>query len=237
MTIVQLKSLIQKSGLQMSESLITTIDKFVDIFIEKNKNINLVKVNDREEFLIKHIIDSLILDKYIDIKPGSQVADLGTGGGLPGLPLAIMHPDSRFTLVDSVQKKIRCVEEFASQLKLNNVTGLSDRLEDLGQNKKYRESFDIVFARALATLPVLLELAIPLVKTGGIFVAMKGPNYLEEASYSGNAMKQLKIESPDIKKYDLPEGLGSHYLLIFKKHRPASNAYPRRVGVPNKHPL
>ena len=233
----QLKSLIKELGLRIPDARLLLIDRFIDLFIEKNKSINLTKINNREEFLIKHIIDSLILDKYVDIKPNTQVADLGTGGGLPGLLLAILHPDSRFTLIDSVQKKIRCVKEFASQLKLNNVTGLSDRLEELGQNKKYRESFDIVLARALASLPVLLELAIPLVKTGGIFVAMKGPNYSEEVSIAGIAMKQLKIEAPNIEKYELPEGMGSHYLLIFKKDKPTPNAYPRRVGVPNKSPL
>jgi 16S rRNA (guanine527-N7)-methyltransferase len=237
MTNNQLKSLIQESGLQISDDRLILIDRFIDLFIEKNKSINLTKINNREEFLIKHIIDSLILDKYVDIKPNTQVADLGTGGGLPGLLLAILHPDSHFTLIDSVQKKIRCVEEFTNKLNLNNVTGLSERLEELGQNKKYRESFDIVMARALAPLPVLLELAIPLAKTGGIFVAMKGPNYFEELSNSANAMKEFKIEMPKIEKYELPEGMGSHYLLIFKKHSPTSNAYPRRVGVPNKSPL
>jgi 16S rRNA (guanine527-N7)-methyltransferase len=237
MTNDQLKSLIQESGLRIAENKLILIDRFTDLFIEKNKLINLTKINNREEFLIKHIIDSMILDKYVEMKPNKQVADLGTGGGLPGLLLAIMHPENRFTLIDSVQKKIRCIEEFASQLKLNNVSGLSDRLEELGQNKKYRESFDIVIARALAPLPVLLELAIPLVKTSGIFVAMKGPGYLEELSNAANAMKELKIIMPKIEKYELPKSMGTHYLLLFKKDRPTSNAYPRRVGVPSKHPL
>jgi len=237
MTNQKLKSLIKESDLRISDDRLALIDKFTDLFIEKNKVINLTKINNREEFLIKHILDSLLIDKYIKIQPDMQIADLGTGGGLPGIPLAILHPKVRFTLIDSVQKKIRCIEEFASQLKLSNVIGLSDRLEILGHNKKYREAFDIVLARALAPLPVLLELAVPLVKTGGIFVAMKGPGYLEEISNADNAMRELKIGMPKIEKYELPEVLGTHYLLMFKKDKSAPNAYPRRIGIPSKHPL
>jgi 16S rRNA (guanine527-N7)-methyltransferase len=237
MTDLLIKSLCERAGLQISDDGIRLLEKFVDIFTEKNKAINLTKINSREEFLVKHIIDSLLLSRFFSIKPGMKIADLGTGGGLPGIPLAILHPDTDFTLIDSVQKKINCVKEFAEKLRLNNVSGLSDRLEVIGRDKKYREQFDIVVARALAPLPVLLELALPLVKIGGIFAAMKGPGALEEINESGNAIKQLNIGLPRAEKYDLPDEIGKRSLLIFTKTKPTPNNFPRRVGVPNKSPL
>jgi len=232
-----LNPLLHQSNLTIPDEKISLLEKFINLFVEKNQHINLTKINDEEEFIIKHIIDSLLIGQIIDIKPNTQIADLGTGGGLPGIPLAILNPKCRFTLIDSVQKKIKCVDEFTSNLDINNVIGLSDRLETIGQNKKYREQFDTVIARALAPLPILLELALPLVRIGGIFVAMKGPSYLEELSRSVNAMKQIKIERPTIKTYELPDGMGKRYLLVFKKANPTPKGYPRNVGVPKKQPL
>ena len=232
-----LKSILQQSSLNIPDNKIRLLKKFIDLFIEKNQHINLVKINDEKEFIIKHIIDSLLIDQLINIKPNTTIADLGTGGGLPGIPLAILHPKCRFTLIDSMQKKIRCTEEFAHQLSLNNIIGLSDRLEAIGQDKKYREQFDTVIARALAPLPVLLELALSLVKIGGVFIAMKGPGYLEEINEASNAIKQLKIGLPSVEKYELPDEMGIRYLLIFQKNKPTPHQYPRNVGVPNKSPL
>lgn len=237
MTDFSLKSLCGQVDLDISENTIGLLEKFVYIFTEKNKVINLTKINSHEEFLIKHIIDSLLVNRFLNVRSGMKIADLGTGGGLPGIPLAILNPNAGFTLIDSVQKKIVCVKEFAAQLHLNNVIGLSERLEVIGKDKKYREQFDVVVARALAPLPVLLELALPLVKVGGIFVAMKGPACLEEINEATNAIKQLNIGLPRVEKYDLPDNIGKRSLLIFEKKKPIPNIYPRRVGVPNKSPL
>lgn len=233
----QLTSLLQQSKLIITDDKISLLEKFINLFIEKNQHINLTKINDGQEFLIKHIIDSLLINQLIDIKSDMQIADLGTGGGLPGIPLAIINPKTKFTLIDSAQKKIKCVNEFTDQLGLKNIIGFSDRLEAIGKNKKYREKFDVVIARALAPLPILLELAIPLVRNGGVFVAMKGPSYLEELNRSVNAMKKLKIEPPAIKTYQLPENMGSRYLLIFHKKNSTPSIYPRQIGMPKKSPL
>jgi len=237
MTNDQLKSLIAESGLQITEGEMRVLGQFVDLFIEKNKIINLTKINSQKEFLIKHILDSLFVGKYAEIEPNMRVADLGTGGGLPGIPLAILNPDTRFTLIDSVQKKIRCIREFVGKLGLKNVICLSDRLESIGHNKQYRGQFDVVIARALAPMPVVLELALPLVKIGGIFAAMKGPGYVSELDGAKNAMEQLNIGLPKIEKYELPENMGTHFLLMFSKNNPTHDIYPRHVGIPSKKPL
>lgn len=232
-----MKNLIEQSGLSISTEKLKQLEAFVDLFIEKNKQINLTKINSNEEFLVKHILDSLLTDSLIKIDPDMKVADIGTGGGLPGIPLAIMHSQSDFTLIDSVQKKIHCVGEFADQLGLDNVTGLSDRLEFIGQDAKYREQFDMVVSRALASLNTLLELAIPLLKVGGQFVALKGKGYLEEIHYAERAMKALDLDMPKVERYELPDEMGYRYLLIFEKKKPTKKVYPRRVGVPKKAPL
>ena len=232
-----LKSLIQQAGLTISDDKIRQLEQFIDLFIEKNKVINLTKIKSKEEFLIKHIIDALFINQFLDFKKNIKAADLGTGGGLPGIPLAILHPDTSFTLIDSVKKKIKCVEEFADKLSLNNVIGLSDRLEAIGQDKKYREQFDLVLVRALAPLPVLLELALPLTKVGGQLVAFKGPGYFGEINEADKAMQILKAEMPKVEFYELPKKMGKHYLLIFKKNKSTPKTYPRRVGMPERKPL
>ncbi|QQR83770.1 class I SAM-dependent methyltransferase [Candidatus Peregrinibacteria bacterium] len=147
-----------------------------------------------------------------------------------------MNPEVSFTLIDSVQKKMTAVQEFADQLGLKNVTTLSDRLELIGRDSKYRERFDHIVSRALAPLPTLLELAIPLLDREGEFIAMKGPGYLEEVHLADRAMEILNVTQPTVERYELKE-LGYRYLLRFKKTKGVPHLYPRRVGVPKKAPL
>lgn len=234
---MNLSDLLKAAEVSIPLGKVKKMEDFVSVFVDKNQMINLTKINTLDEFLIKHILDSVLVNSLVEINPKNKVADLGTGGGLPGVPLSILNSDSDFTLMDSVQKKIRCVNEFADQLGLKNIYGISDRLEVLGQNKKYREKFDLVFARALAPLNVLLELAIPFVHVGGRFVAMKGPGYSGELEKAKNAMGKLSLEVPQIKSYELPNGMGERHLLIFSKVKPTSFKYPRKVGVPKKNPL
>lgn len=232
-----LKSLCAEAELSISDNKIHKLEQFVNLFIEKNKMINLTKFKDRQEFLVKHILDALFLTKFFQIKSGINIADVATGGGLPGIPLAILYQEAFFTLIDSVQKKIRCVGEFANELHLQNIRTVTERLEVIGKNKSYREQFDLVLARALGPLPVLLELAFPLVKKGGVLVAFKGPAYLEEINDAESAMRILKSDKPKVEHYELPRHMGDRFLLIFKKSRPTPNIYPRRVGMPKKKPL
>jgi 16S rRNA (guanine527-N7)-methyltransferase len=232
-----IEKLCENAGIHLSKSQYADLEQFADLMEAKNKVLNLTRIVDRKDFMIKQILNSLMLGKIVHFKPGLSVVDLGTGGGFPGIPLAIAHPEAQFFLVDSVQKKIRAVEEFVDQLELKNVKALSERIEILGHDSHTRQRFDLVTAQALAPLPVLLELSTPLVKIGGLFVAMKGPNYLEEIAQSANAMKQLKTGEPKIESYELPEGAGSRYLLMFHKTQMTPSQYPRAVGIPNKKSL
>ena len=232
-----IETLCENAGIHLSKGQYALLERFADLMEAKNKVLNLTRIVDRKDFMIKQILNSLMLGKFLSFEPGNYVADLGTGGGFPGIPLAIAYPEVHFILVDSVQKKIRAVEEFVEQLGLKNVKGFSDRIEVLGQEPDYRQRFDLVTAQALAPLPVLLELAMPLVRVGGVFAAMKGPNYLEEITQSKGAMKSLVLGEPTIESYELPEGVGSRHLLVFQKTKSTPPQYPRAVGIPNKDPL
>lgn len=232
-----LEKLLRDGGLDLESDKLKKLERFVEIFLAKNLELNLTKVEDERSFLIKHIVDSIYLNQTADIKPGMKVADLGTGGGLPGIVLAILNPKAEFVLVDAVQKKIAAVTGFAADLNLNNVTGVSERLELLGRDGKFREQFDLVTARALAPLPTLLELATPLVKRKGQFIAMKGPGYLEETAQADVAIEKLNVTQPFVEKYELPEGMGKRYLLVFDKKKGTPHMFPRRDGVPKRSPL
>jgi len=232
-----IETLCATAGINLSKGQIQLLERFAELMEAKNKVLNLTHIRDPKEFMIKQILNSLMVGKFADLKTAKSVADLGTGGGFPGIPLAIAYPETQFFLVDSVQKKIKAVQEFVEQLGLKNVKALSERIEVLGQDLDYRQRFDLVTAQALAPLPVLLELAIPLVRVGGVFVAMKGPNYPEELVQSKGAIRSLVIAEPKIESYELPDGVGSRHLLMFHKTKSTPPQYPRAVGVPNKSPL
>ncbi|MBN2096011.1 16S rRNA (guanine(527)-N(7))-methyltransferase RsmG [Candidatus Peregrinibacteria bacterium] len=237
MTFLPFDSFCKEAGLSLTCQKITALQQFAGIFFEKNKVINLARCGSCEEFYRKHLLDALMANQFFTIEPGMKVADLGTGGGLPGIPLAILYPKAQFTLIDSVEKKLCCVREFAEKLKLMNIKTSSKRLEVLGQDTAYREIFDLVMSRALAPLPTLLELALPLTKVGGTFIAMKGPNYESELNDAAHAMKVLQISPPEVKYYELTGEAGKRVLLIFKKLFPTPAQYPRRDGIPKKNPL
>lgn len=237
MELIPFETFCEEVGLSLACKRVELIDRFTQLFAKNNELVNLTKIHSCSDFYSKHVADALIASEFIEFKKGMKVADIGSGGGLPGLPLAISNPDTSFLLVDSVKKKMKCTENMIEALGLSNVKTLSERLELIGQNPEYREQFDIVVARALAPLPVLLELAMPLVKLGGVFVAMKGPKYLEEINDAVDAMELLKVNIPRVERYELPDDSGKRNLLIFNKQKPTPIKYPRKIGVPNKKPL
>jgi 16S rRNA (guanine527-N7)-methyltransferase len=232
-----IQSLCENAGLPLTPDQFSKLERLADLVIEKNKVLNLTRIENREDLMVKQILNSLYLGQFVELKGGFSVADLGTGGGFPGLPLAIAHPDCHFTLVDSVQKKIRAVEEFAKALGLRNVKTVSDRLEALGQSTDHREQYDVVTAQALAPLRVLLELAMPWVRVGGVFAAFKGPHYSDELYQAVGAIRVLKAGQPTVHSYSLPDGMGERHLLLFHKSEATPDQYPRKTGLPAKSPL
>lgn len=162
-------------GISAGEETAERIAAYHDRIMDMNASINLTGIKDREESLIKNVYDSLTVYDPACFPEGGRALDLGTGAGFPGMILAILRPDMQFVLMDSIQKKLRCVEEAAASVGVKNVKCLHMRAEEGGRRKKLRETFDVVTARAVKSLPVVAEWSLPFVKEGGVFLAMKGP--------------------------------------------------------------
>lgn len=227
----------EKHHMSLTDSQFEKLNQYIQLVKAKNDELNLTRITDNREMWIKHILDSLVGAAFFDIKPGARVIDIGTGGGTPGLPLAILFPSVQFVLVDATQKKINAVEEFARTLNLRNVVCLWARAENLGQNPAHREQYDIVVARALAPLRTLVELAVPLIHLYGKVIAYKGPEYLNELMLATNAVQKLRSEQPRVHQYTLPEDMGQRTIISITKKTVTPTVYPRREGMPTNKPL
>lgn len=221
-------------GIDISDQQETQLQWFYDYLIEANRHINLTRITALDDFLHRHLLDSLTLAPFLPA--GAKLADIGSGAGFPALPLAIVRPDIQVIAVESVGKKCAFIRECAEKLHLSSLTVLNQRSESLGQDPEFREQFDMVTARAVAALPGLLELCLPLVKVGGAFLSMKGLSYETELAAAKNALKTLGGELKEIKTFTHPSLIGSR-LLIIKKVQPTPAKYPRGVGLPVKTPL
>lgn len=195
-----------------------------------NTRVNLTAITEPEDVAKKHFLDSLAAAPYL--KPGAAVADVGTGAGFPGLPLLILRPDLRVTLIDSLQKRLVFLEAVLKELKLTAEL-VHARAEDAGQDPKYREKFDVALTRAVSGLPVLCELTLPLVKVGGKSIAYKGDS-AEELAASGNALKILQATA---ERVIIPADYGARELVILTKNGTTPKQYPRKAGTPAKNPL
>ena len=231
----ELSNIFQKSGIELTEQQILDFEKFLKIFQEKNSQINLSAIRDEDGLYAKHFADSLLATKFFDFSGKNNILDLGSGGGFPTIPLAICFPDSTFTALDSVGKKMKAVADMANQLGLKNVKTVHDRIEVAGQNEKFRENFDIVVARALAPWPVLLEYALPFVKKGGKFIAYQGPSIEPDLEKFQDVETRLGGELVHIMADQID---GDERILVgIEKIKNTPKKYPRANGEPRMNPL
>ena len=210
---------------------------YMESVLEKNKHINLTAITDRDEFIRKHYVDSLLCASSAEFRNANSVIDVGTGGGFPGIPLAIAFPEKEFVLIDSLNKRIRIINELCENYGIDNVTALHGRAEELGRNSNFRESFDICVSRAVANMSTLSEYCLPFVKIGGTFIAYKGPECSEELNNASNAIRMLggkvmRIENPQFD--ELPF---EHTLIYINKAESTRSKYPRKAGTPSKEPI
>lgn len=168
-----IKNKLENLNLQPTQEQLSKLYSFYELLIEKNKVMNLTGITEYEEVIDKHFVDSVSIIKAIDLNKKIRVIDLGTGAGFPGIPLKIMFPNIEIVLVDSLNKRIKFLEEVVEQLQLTDISCIHSRAEDLAQNKEYREQFDLCVSRAVANLSTLCEYCIPFVKVGGNFVSYK----------------------------------------------------------------
>lgn len=233
-----LNNYLKSLKLELSVNQTEQFEKLLNLYQDWNSKINLSSIKTEEEIIIKHFYDSLLITQ-LDVfkKPNLKIADLGTGGGFPLLPLAIVYPENDFLGVDSVQKKIKVIENIAHELKLTNIHTNFERVETLGQNKNYRQKFDIVLTRAFAKWNTLLELALPLVKAGGQLIAYQGPQIIEEIEESEKIIEMLGGKIQGLSHFELPEEMGERVFVIIEKIQQTPHEYPRIIGIPKKNPL
>ena len=211
------------------------ISRYRALLMDENQRQNLVSRRTLEEDFEKHVQDSQEVLNYVDWD-NAKIVDMGSGAGFPGLILAMLCPGAQFTLVESDHKKSAFLKSAAQQLSLSNVTVITRRLEELGQDELFRETFDAVTARAVAALNILLEYGVPLLKTGGIGWFWKGIKAEEEVEQAQAALKMLQAKVDTIYWYRLIEER-DRALVKVVKNKPTPAQYPRRVGVPSKRPL
>lgn len=215
------------------------VDRMIEYGVElvrTNQAINLTAITDPEGVALKHLCDSLTPFLVGEWPEGAPVCDLGTGGGLPGMILGIARPDLTITFVDSVRKKLGFVESCMVRLGVQG-KAVHARAEELGREGAFREAYQVVTARAVARLPVLLELSLPLCAVGGWFIALKGPGAEEEIGESEKALDLLGGRVECVKSIHLAGGAGERWLVGVRKVAPTPAAYPRRPGIPAKKPL
>ncbi|QFP78153.1 16S rRNA (guanine(527)-N(7))-methyltransferase RsmG [Deinococcus sp. AJ005] len=219
------------------ESQLPAFERLFELLQEGNTRLNLTALKTEEDIVLKHFVDSLTCLRGNYLEGALSVLDLGTGAGFPTFPLALVRPDLHFTPVDSTRKKIDFVRETAAQLGLDQVTPLVGRAEALGRDPDHREQYDRVVVRAVASLPVLAELALPLLREGGLLVAQKGDITAEELNAGRRAAGEVGGKVQVVDPFELPILGDARTLIIIEKIKPTSSKYPRREGLPTAQPL
>lgn len=232
-----LKQAIETFGYDSSADKLDRFERFMQLVIEWNEKVNLTAITERDEFIKKHFIDSLCCLPHDEYKTAESVIDVGTGAGFPGMPLAIMSPEKNFLLIDSLNKRIKILNEIIAELDLKNVTAVHGRAEELARNKLYREQFDICVSRAVSRLSVLSEYCLPFVKKGGWLAAYKGPDAEREIEDAHSALGKLGGKVFDIKNTEMDQFGISHRIVYIQKTMNTPKVYPRKAGTPEKKPL
>ena len=230
-----MKENLKELNIDLTDLQLEQFYNYMSILIEWNKFMNLTGITDPEEVITKHFIDSLtVLDK---IDKNASIIDVGTGAGFPGIPVKIAFPETKVVLLDSLNKRIKFLNEVIEKLELKDIEIIHGRAEECGRNKSYREKYDIAIARAVAPLNVLLEYLMPFVKVNGKCLCMKGSSSEEEIKNSKNAVKVLGGEIIKTEEFYIPNTDIKRRIVQVNKIKETSNKYPRKAGTPSKEPL
>jgi len=230
----------QRLGINLHKEQIKKFSRYLELLAQWNQKINLTSLKKPREIIIKHFLDSIscikIINKYIDTE-GISVIDVGAGAGFPGIPIKIICPSIRLSLLEARNKKTIFLEKMTEEMNFQKVKILNGRAETFGISLDYREKYDVVISRAVARLNVLSEYCLPLVRVGGLFVAQKGRLYKEETEKSFKAIKFLGGELTGVENVRIPFINQERYLLVIKKIKDTPSKFPRKEGLPQKRPL
>lgn len=232
-----LKNAAEEYGISLSETQLQQFDCYQELLVEWNQKMNLTALTEPKDVAIKHMIDSVSVYDEKWFSEGMSVIDVGTGAGFPGLPLKILCPSLKVTLLDSLNKRVKFLETVVSELGLSDIVCVHARAEEAARQKQYREKFDAVVSRAVARLPILAEYDLPFVRVGGFFAAMKGAKYEEEAEEAKKAVKLLGGGEPVLREIKLPGLEDKRGIIYIRKEKKTPSVYPRKAGTPEKNPI
>lgn len=232
-----IKHIFKILGIEITDRQVNSLNKYYELLFERNKVMNLTAITDYDDVVIKHFADSAAIAHVMDLSSVSKIADVGTGAGFPGLVLKIVFPEISVVLLDSLNKRVKFLNDVISELNLTGVSAIHGRAEDLAHNNSFRENFDLVVARAVTNMSSLSEYCIPFVRMGGIFAAYKAADCNGEVSDSNNAIRILGGAPAEIKECNIPGSDIIRKFILIKKIKSTSARFPRKAGLPTKEPL
>ena len=232
-----LKKALQTMGIETDDALIKKFTGYMNGVLEWNEKVNLTTITDREEFVLKHFIDSVICADYPEYAEADRIIDVGTGAGFPGVPLAIVSPEKNFYLMDSLNKRLKIIDALCTENDIKNVSTIHARAEELARDKAHREQYDLCVSRAVANMAVLAEYCLPFIRMGGYLMAYKGPDAAAEVNEAEKALYLLGGRVEEIRDGNLKEFGIDHKVVIIKKIKNTPSKYPRKAGTPAKEPL
>ena len=234
---MQIKDAFDAVSVSCTIDMAQQLERYMEGVLSWNEKVNLTAITDRDEFIIKHFLDSVLCCGFPEYESAKKIIDVGTGAGFPGIPLAVVSPEKQFILMDSLKKRLNIIDELTDSIGIQNVSTVHARAEELARNKEHREQYDLCVSRAVANLATLSEYCLPFIRQGGYLLAYKGPDADDEIAQAKKAVFLLggqleRVESAPLNQYGL-----DHRILFIKKVRNTPAKYPRKAGTPSKDPL
>lgn len=233
----RLAQLSREWNIELTDKQLEQFQIYYEYLVEVNQVMNLTAITQKEEVIVKHFLDSLSIASIIDMSQVNKLIDVGTGAGFPGIPLKIAFPHLQITLMDSLNKRVKFLNETGEKIGVGNQIAIHSRAEELGKKKEYREQYDLCVSRAVANMSTLSEYCMPFVKVGGTFVSYKGNNASEEIERAVCVIEKLGGSIEKQFEFVLPESDINRTFVLIKKVKQTPNQYPRKAGMPAKEPL